>query len=217
VRSDSLAADHTDSPREPRERRSRDRYGRDRHERAPREALDTVEGGSNEVPDAGQTTGQDEPVPRRSYFDTTAVSVAEPAAAEPAATQEPMNAVPAQTPTPAATAPVVPVMAQPAATSAAAAVAPSPAQLPKVTRFELPLAELAQIAEGSGLQWVNSDADKIAAARAAIAAEPRTVHVPRERAPIAVADEGPLVLVETQRDLREMKLPFEHTSPEARP
>ncbi len=128
-----------------------------------------------------------------------------------------MNAVPAQTPTPTATAPVVPVIAQPTAASAAAAVAPSPAQLPKVTRFELPLAELAQIAEGSGLQWVNSDADKIAAARAAMAAEPRAVHVPRERAPIVLADEGPLVLVETQRDLREMKLPFEQGSPNATP
>ncbi|TAM35428.1 MAG: Rne/Rng family ribonuclease [Burkholderiaceae bacterium] len=217
VRSDNLAADHTDSPREPRERRSRDRYGRDRHERAPHEASDTVEGDSNGVSDAGQTTGRDEPVPRRSYFDTTAVPVAEPVVAEPAATQAPMNAVPARTPTPAATAPVVPVIAQPAAASAAAAVAPSPAQLPKVTRFELPLAELAQIAEGSGLQWVNSDADKIAAARAAMAAEPRAVHVPRERAPIVLADEGPLVLVETQRDLREMKLPFEQGSPNATP
>ena len=81
--------------------------------------------------------------------------------------------------------------------------------------FELPLAELAQVATGSGLQWVNSDADKIAAARAAMAAEPRAVHVPRERAPIVVQDDGPLILVETKRDLREMTLPFEQTSHEA--
>jgi ribonuclease E len=81
--------------------------------------------------------------------------------------------------------------------------------LPQVQRFELPVSELAQVAQGSGLQWVNSDADKIAAVQAAIAAEPKPVHMPRERAPVAVVEEGPLVLVETKRDLREMKLPFE--------
>jgi ribonuclease E len=81
--------------------------------------------------------------------------------------------------------------------------------MPKVVPFELPMSELAQVAEASGLQWVNSDADKIAAVRAAIAAEPKPVHVPRERPPVVVIDEGPLVLVETRRDLRDLKLPFE--------
>jgi ribonuclease E len=57
------------------------------------------------------------------------------------------------------------------------------------------------IAQGSGLEWVNSDADRIAAAQAAIAAEPKPVHVPRERPPVVVMDEGPLVLVETRKDL----------------
>lgn len=69
--------------------------------------------------------------------------------------------------------------------------------------------ELQQVAASSGLQWVNSDADKIAAAQAAIAAEPRPIHVPRERPPVVVMDEGPLVLVETRRDLSAMTLPFE--------
>jgi ribonuclease E len=62
------------------------------------------------------------------------------------------------------------------------------------------------------LQWVNSDAEKIAAVQAAIAAEPKPVRVPRERPPAIVTDEGPLVLVETKRDLRELKLPFEQGS-----
>jgi ribonuclease E len=53
---------------------------------------------------------------------------------------------------------------------------------------------------------MNSDADKIAAVQAAIAAEPKPVRVPRDRLPAAVVDVGPLVLVETKRDLREMKL-----------
>ena len=75
----------------------------------------------------------------------------------------------------------------------------------------LPIADLVKIAEGSGLQWVNSDAGKIAAAQAVMAAEPPAVRVPRERAPAVVLDNGPLVLVETRRDLADMKLPFEQS------
>jgi ribonuclease E len=77
-----------------------------------------------------------------------------------------------------------------------------------VQRFTLPLDELTEIAARSGLQWVNSDADKIAAAQAAIAAEPAPIHVPRERPALVIADEGPLVLVETRKDLRNLNLPF---------
>jgi ribonuclease E len=90
-----------------------------------------------------------------------------------------------------------------------AAAPASKSSLPRVQAFELPVAQLQQVAEGSGLTWVNSDADKIAAVQAAIAAEPKPVRVPRERPPAVVIDEGPLVLVETRRDLSEMKLPFE--------
>lgn len=59
------------------------------------------------------------------------------------------------------------------------------------------------------MQWINSDSAKIAEAQAAIAAEVKPVHVPRERPPVVATTEGPLVLVETKRDLREMALPFE--------
>ena len=44
---------------------------------------------------------------------------------------------------------------------------------------------------------------------AAIAAEVKPVHVPRERPPVVVSSEAPLVLVETKRDLKTMPLPFE--------
>lgn len=81
--------------------------------------------------------------------------------------------------------------------------------MPRVQAFALPIDALQQVAASSGLQWVNSDADKIAAVQAAIAAEPKPVRVPRERPPVVVADEGPLVLVETRRDLSAMTLPFE--------
>jgi len=43
----------------------------------------------------------------------------------------------------------------------------------------------------------------------AIAAEPKPVHVPRERPPLVEIDEGPLVLVETRKDLAQITLPFE--------
>jgi ribonuclease E len=85
-----------------------------------------------------------------------------------------------------------------------------------VARFELPMDDLQRIAEGAGLKWVNSDADKIAAVQAAIAAEPRPVHVPRERKPVVVVDEGPLILVETRKDLSQVKLPFEQEGATAR-
>ena len=84
--------------------------------------------------------------------------------------------------------------------------------MPSVTPYALPLEALAAVASGSGLNWVNSDAEKIAAAQAAIAAVPRPVHVPRERPPAVELDDSPLVLVETRRDLRSMTLPFEQTT-----
>lgn len=119
------------------------------------------------------------------------------------------------------TAPPVPVLrterpaAAPSTPRVVEATAPSSRALPKVQHFELPLDELAQVAEGSGLHWVNSDAERVAQVRAAIAAEPKPVHVPRERPPTIVVDEGPLVLVETRRDLGNMVLPFEGATHDA--
>lgn len=83
--------------------------------------------------------------------------------------------------------------------------------MPAITAYALPTADLLKVAQDSGLQWVNSDADRIAAVQAAIAAEPKPVHVPRERPAPVVMDTGPLILVETKRDLRDMALPFEQT------
>lgn len=96
------------------------------------------------------------------------------------------------------------------------AVAPAPAPklaMPAVVEpYVLPMGELQRIAQGCGLEWVNSDAAKVAAVQAAIAAEPKPAHVPRERKPVVVIDEGPLVLVETRKDLSQLKLPFEQES-----
>lgn len=98
-----------------------------------------------------------------------------------------------------------------AAVAAPAVPAAVAGALPKVQSYDLPMQDLVQVAEGSGLQWVNSDAAKIAEAQAAIAAEVKPVQVPRERPAALVSQEAPLVLVETKRDLGAIPLPFEGT------
>lgn len=190
-----------------RERRSRDRYGRDRRERGGEQRPAAREDGAPQAPvqdaqEAQDTQPEGEAEVRRPRYATGFVNDEDVHAVEPQQAWQP----------PAQQAPVQPPVQAPAPApvhTAAAAPAPAAAGLPKVASFELPLAQLQQVAEGSGLQWVNSDADKIAAVQAAIAAEPKPVRVPRERPPVVTIDEGPLVLVETRRDLGEMKLPFE--------
>ena len=202
-----------------RERRSRDRYGRDRRERSERGPRDnTVSEGQSpaaapalvdfDLTQASPTQAPADEAPRRSYFST-------PAADQPQNVAGAANAAAAATPPASvdavAPAPVASVAAAPAAPTAASAapVAPAAKGMPRVQPFTLPVDALQQVAANSGLQWVNSDADKVAAVQAAIAAEPQPVHVPRERPPVVVLDEGPLVLVETRRDLAAMPLPFE--------
>jgi ribonuclease E len=81
--------------------------------------------------------------------------------------------------------------------------------MPKVPAYDLPMDSLQAIANQAGLVWVNSDVEKVRQVQAAIAAEPKAVHVPREpKAPVLV-DEGPLILVETKRDLRDTKMAFD--------
>ncbi|MFM8625294.1 MAG: ribonuclease E/G [Betaproteobacteria bacterium] len=81
--------------------------------------------------------------------------------------------------------------------------------LPRVQTYELPLNDLMAVASSSGLQWIHSQPEKVAQAQAAIAAEPKPAHIPRERPALTQIDEGPLILVETRRDLRDLSLPFE--------
>jgi ribonuclease E len=92
-------------------------------------------------------------------------------------------------------------------------VAPAPAKndaLPRVAAYALPMSELQHIADAAGLEWINSDAARVAQAQASIAATPVAAHVPREPKPSALPDDGPLMLVETRRDLKNMALPFDN-------
>ncbi len=196
------AAGQDETPeRAPRERRSRDRYGRERRERGER-AETSPEQGADANPPAFA------PVPLAS--EETRPAAAEIVSPVAAVAELPVAPVPT-------TVPVVPV-------AAAAVIAPTPAPaaapvtstraLPQVAAYDLPLQDLAQVASASGLQWVNSNTSKIAETQAAMAAEPRPAHVPRERAPVVAVQASPLVLVETKRDLRNMTLPFEDTTSE---
>jgi ribonuclease E len=171
--------------RERREPRNRDRYGRDRGNRPDRAEQNVVE-----------------PVADVSKAADMAPAMAAASAAVTQADEAPVAHVAANVTPPAP----APVEAKPASVPAPSAAT---AGMPKVSGYALPTDTLAQIAESSGLQWVNSDADKIAAVQAAIAAEPQPIRVPRERPAPVVLDASPLVLVETRRDLGTMQLPFE--------
>ena len=180
-----------------RERRSRDRYGRDRRERAPRGTSD-AQNGDQGAPLGVMNNRGEEPVyeapVRSSYF-------SQPQDAQPVDAKANVAPTPEQQHRPA-------VADAPVASSTILAAA-APTGLPKVQVYTVSIEELNRVAHSSGLEWVNSNAEKVAQVQAAIAAEPKPVHVPREIKPVELPDEGPLVLVETRKDLREVTLPFE--------
>ncbi|HUG26451.1 Rne/Rng family ribonuclease [Piscinibacter sp.] len=108
-------------------------------------------------------------------------------------------------------APVAAVAETPAIEEIAVTAMPGPAvATAAVEPFVLPTGDLEAVAEAAGLQWVGSDAQKIRAVEEAMAMEPKPVHVPREPKPVVAMDDGPLVLVETRKDLTQFKLPFEN-------
>jgi ribonuclease E len=91
----------------------------------------------------------------------------------------------------------------------APAAEPVAAAAPIVVPYVLAITDLHQVAESAGLEWINSDAGKVAAVQAAIAAEPAAARVPRVIVPVVLPDDGPLILVETRRDLANVQLPFD--------
>jgi ribonuclease E len=219
-----------------REKRPRDRYGRERHPRGDRPERES--GAAVQSTLALDGAPQEEAEPRKSYFTQSsngAVSTPEVTTmqAQNAVVSDASHVVPASVATPTGTvapdAPVdqtehslvqisadrVPAHAprQPTADTRTAAATIVALGMPKVHPFTLPVTELTQIADQSGLTWVNSDPAKVASVQATIAAEPKPVHLPRERPTVAAPDDRPLVLVETRLDLRDIKLPFEATQP----
>ncbi len=200
VQPDAAAA--SEAPREPRERRSRDRYGRERRERTAGDATAvTAPTDSTAAAAESKPTGNVVPLeaPLRSYFNQSQSSA--PVHAAHAALQD----EPLAPPPPTLVAPPLPA----AAPVAAAPLAASSRSLPQVQPFALALDELKQVAQAGGLEWVNSDAGKVAQAQASIAAELPSIHTPRQPRQVAVVDDAALVLVETRKDLSKLTLPFE--------
>ena len=206
----AVSNEHNAEPRQPRERRSRDRYGRDRRERA--DGAERSESGpvtepalnSNEAP--AFSDPKKAPAHQELGLAATEIVAIKPVVL---ATQESFVALPVTPTAPVDVADSVVVAVQPVLASTAVSAEPTLGSLPKVQSYDLPLQDLMQVAQTSGLQWVNSDADKIAQVNAAMALEVKPAHVPRERAVVAVSSQAPLVLVETKRDLRDTPLPFE--------
>lgn len=146
------------------------------------------------------------PASQRFEVDSTVESAAT-AWATPAVEPQAPSAPPAE--------PMRPAAAIPAPAPAPAPVAPPPAIA--AASYRLPTDSLAEIANGAGLQWVNSNAEKMRAVQDAMANEPKPIHVPRAPKPRAMVDDGPLVLVETMKDLSQIRLPFDNgkTGPSA--
>jgi ribonuclease E len=195
---DNTANEERDGERQPRgergERRSRDRYGRDRNrgersDRAPRE---------------GDSAAVMQPEESPLVFDTQAAApspVSSPAA--------PAHLHASSTVSPAIEVTSAPANAQKPRANSTQSNGTRTSTMPKVQSYQLPLADMQTVAQTAGLEWVNSDAEKIAAVKAQIAAEPKPIHMPRDIKRIVLEDFGPLILVETKRDLRSMQLPFE--------
>ena len=183
------AADEESAPRRQRERQPRG-------ERQPRREMEEA------TVQTAETSGLSLALPLSDDIGTGPFSLApETATVAPAYT-------PAQMPAAEAAPAPAPVADAPVAAAPAMVEAPAPVAV-KVEAYALPIDDLNALAQQVGLEWVNSNEEKIRQVQAAIAAEPKPVHVPRERKPAVVLDEGPLVLVETRKDLNQVKLPFE--------
>lgn len=176
------------------ERRSRDRYGRDRRERNHHKS-ERTEFGTETSPIQAEMLENTQEAPRQGGIFDAFRAPAEPATVN--------SAAPAQ-----AQATTVGSAAISASKPVAPATEPSP-PTKAAAPFNLPVAELQNMAQQSGLQWVGTDAAKVAAAQQAIAAEPKPERIPRERPASVAPQTAPLTLVETKRDLGSLDLPFE--------
>jgi ribonuclease E len=179
------------------QRRRRGRSRGERSERAEEVAEVAPEAGSFTQP-LFVDTPADHPAAVAAAVVDTADAPALPAVAE--------FGEPAPTPSPAPVEPAAAVAQAPAHEPVAEVAPPEPVP---VAPFVLPVDSLRGVAEGAGLEWVNSDSDKIRAVQEAMAREPQPIRVPRKPKPRVQIDEGPLVLVETRKDLSQFKLPFE--------
>ncbi|WP_347485675.1 Rne/Rng family ribonuclease [Vandammella animalimorsus] len=191
------------APQEPAPRR-RSYFDRAAQDEAALQAESAPQAAAGEAADAAPAVSIEPAAPLAAL----AVESAQPlAVSEPVPQPEPLPAPQAeslQVAQPSAESAPAPAAEQQPAPQAAAPVAAQP--------FVLDVQALSHIVTTAGLDWVHSDADKVARVQAEMAAAPRPVHVPRERPPVPVLDQGPLVLVETRRDLRQQQYPFDSSA-----
>jgi ribonuclease E len=193
-----------------RRRRRRGGRGRNRGDGMGADAQGALDDGSA---DSAANGFDDEEQPASVEADATDLvdppmtGTAAPALADAAPTQAP---APSQAPAPAAAAPAAP--APRAATPAPSQPIVVPQAATRAQPYALPIESLNAVASAAGLEWVHSDTDKVRAVQAAMAAEPKPAHVPRQPKPPVVLDDGPLVLVETKKDLSQIRLPFDNAA-----
>jgi len=178
---------------ERRERRSRDRYGRDRRERGDRtDRAPNEEGSTDEPSHQGADQGQEQDREQVALDRAPQEGGRQPRErSERSERTERTERAPRHAPS----------AREEVRQESPVAQAPVRQGMPQIQSFSLPVGDMQAVAQGSGLEWVNSNPERIAAVQAAITAEPKPVHVPRERPPLVSIDAGPLVLVETRKDL----------------
>lgn len=178
-----------------RDRRSRDRYGRERSPR--REGLDKPQDAQSELTiETISSTKDDSTVVQKSYFSVSNATAEQSkesiSIAIPKITPQESKVKIVETINPPVSSPLVKT------------------KMPVVTGFELPVDDLKKVADSSGLNWVNSNPEKIALVQRSIRDEIEPLRIPRERVAQAVISETSLILVETKLDLNDKKLPFEN-------
>lgn len=194
------------------ERRRRGRRGRNRYRR-DREGAEGVraEGESAETADEREAVGETytEPAVPATVTEPVQPASLAPVEAPAPVVHEPVQAAEAVAPVSAMprTQPVEPV-ATPAPAPAAdvtheaivTAFAEVPAPVSTVAKASpLPIETLQSVLANAGMTWVHTDAQKLQAAQEEAARAVTPPRVPRERKPLPPIQQGPMILVETNR------------------
>ncbi|MDC6176892.1 Rne/Rng family ribonuclease [Ralstonia solanacearum] len=218
------AAPGTEGTGEGEERRRRGRRGRNRYRR-DREGAEGVRA-EDETEDEGETAAAEPATATQPAVEavqpaapvvhetvTEPVQTPAPAAIETAVptVQTPVHAVEAETvaPVPAQPAaqpaePVAAVAATPATEAAADTIVTASAEVPAPVSTvaqvsPLPIGTLQAVVADAGMTWVHTDSQKLQAAQEEAARTVTPPRVPRERKPLPPIQQGPMVLVETNR------------------
>ncbi|MEO9100958.1 MAG: ribonuclease E/G, partial [Burkholderiaceae bacterium] len=209
--SDDAEGAANDTASEPqRSRRNTERSGRDRRPRGDRSAATSSGASSASSGDTSEDESVERPQQTRGAMDVAGVMDSIDPSTQPAPGETPSLLIAAAEVSTVASSNLhdseMVVKDAAAAPNGATANVGSTA-LPKAEAFALPVDQLANVAEGAGLQWVQSDADRVRSVQQTTAAEPIPPRVPRERAPMTAPDDIALVMVETRKALPELKLP----------